>query len=305
MRSRRAFGLSGGPPPDRFLVGLAVLGLLSDVADEQPLVCVVDDAQWLDRVSAQILAFVARRLLAESVALVFTVREPTAEPELAGLARTVVAGPARRRCPCAAGGGIPGRLDARVRDRMIAETRGNPLALLQLPRGLTTAELAGGFALPARAAADEPDRAELPATAPSRSRPTHDGFCCSRRREPVGDVDAAVARGRTARDRNRCRGVPAEAAGLIELGAQVRLPSPARALGGLPGRARRASARRCIARWPKPPIPTSIPIGAPGTAPRPRRARRGRGRRARAVGRRAQARGGIAAAAAFLERAPS
>ena len=165
-----AFGLRTGEPPDRFLVGLAVLSLLAEVAEEEPpLVCLVDDAQWLDRVSAQTLAFVARRLLAERVGLVFAVRAASDEHELAGLPEQVVGGlsdgDARALLDSATG-----RLDERVRDRIVAETRGNPLALLELPRGLTPAELAGGFARPDASAAGEPDRAELPppaTTAPS------------------------------------------------------------------------------------------------------------------------------------------
>ena len=125
-----------------------MLGLLSEVAEERPLVCVVDDAQWLDRASAQILAFVARRLLAESVGLVFAVREPSEAEELAGLPEQVVGGLADGDARALLDAAIPGRLDERVRDRIVAETRGNPLALLELPAGLTMAELAGGFALP-------------------------------------------------------------------------------------------------------------------------------------------------------------
>src|SRR3954452_9115285 len=143
-----AFGLRAGPPPNRFLVGLAVLGLLSDVAEESPLLCLVDDAQWQDRASAQTLAFVARRLLAESVALVFAVREPTEEQEVAGLPELVVGGLADHDSRALLQSAIRGRLDDRVLDRIVAETRGNPLALLELPRGLTVAELAGGFILP-------------------------------------------------------------------------------------------------------------------------------------------------------------
>lgn len=139
------FGLSAGAAADRFLVGLAVLSLLSEVAEERPLVCVVDDAQWLDQASALTLAFVARRLLAERVGLVFAAREPGEAlahvPELwvqglrDGDARTLLS----------SGAGV--MLDARVRDRMIAETRGNPLALLELPRGWTAPQLAGGFGM--------------------------------------------------------------------------------------------------------------------------------------------------------------
>src|SRR3954468_24268931 len=143
-----AFGLSAGDPPDRFLVGLAVLSLLSEVAEDGPLVCVVDDAHWQDRASAQILAFVARSLLAEAVGLVFAVREPSPTQDLAGLPELVVGGLDEGDASALLHSAIPGRLDERVSDRIIAEARGNPLALLELPRGLTSAELAGGFAFP-------------------------------------------------------------------------------------------------------------------------------------------------------------
>ena len=139
------FGLSAGAAPDRFLVGLAVLSLFSEVADERPLLCVVDDAHWLDQASALTLAFVARRLLAEPVGLVFATRELGEEirqvPELE--VRGVRDDDARALLASAVVFG----LDERVRDRIIAETRGNPLALLELPRGLTATELAGGFGM--------------------------------------------------------------------------------------------------------------------------------------------------------------
>ena len=143
---RTAFGMSAGPAPDRFLVGLAVLGLLSEVAGEWPVLCVVDDAQWLDRASAQALAFVARRLGAESVGLVFSAR--VADGELAGLPELEVKGLPERDARALLEAVLPGPVDARVREQIVAETRGNPLALLELPRGLTAAELAGGFGLP-------------------------------------------------------------------------------------------------------------------------------------------------------------
>jgi DNA-binding CsgD family transcriptional regulator len=141
-----AFGLRAGDAPDRFLVGLAVLSLLADAAEEQPLLCVVDDAQWLDRASAHALVFVARRLLAESVALLLATREPS--EELEGLPRLIVEGlrDGDARALLASAVRVP--LDEQVRERLVAETRGNPLALLELPRGLTPAELAGGFGLP-------------------------------------------------------------------------------------------------------------------------------------------------------------
>ncbi|HEV7174153.1 MAG TPA: AAA family ATPase [Solirubrobacteraceae bacterium] len=139
------FGLSSGSPPDQFLVGLAVLSLLSEAADERPLLCVVDDAQWLDHASALTLAFVARRLLAEPVALVFAARET--DEALEGLAALEVGGLRERDAQALLGSVIQFVLDQRVRDRIVAETRGNPLALLELPRGLTATQLAGGFGL--------------------------------------------------------------------------------------------------------------------------------------------------------------
>jgi DNA-binding CsgD family transcriptional regulator/tetratricopeptide (TPR) repeat protein len=140
-----AFGLRAGDAPDRFLVGLAVLSLLAEVAEERPLVCVVDDAQWLDRASAQALVFVARRLLAESVALVLVTRDPS--EELRGFPGLVVEGLRNGDARALLGSALRVPLDERVRERLVAETRGNPLALLELPRGLTPAELAGGFGL--------------------------------------------------------------------------------------------------------------------------------------------------------------
>jgi DNA-binding CsgD family transcriptional regulator len=137
------FGLSSGPPPDRFLVGLGVLSLLSEVDETRPLLGVIDDAQWLDHASALTLAFVARRLFAERVGIVFAARELSdvlqhlPELEVSGLRD----GDARALLDSA----VRFRLDERVRDQIVAETRGNPLALLELPRGMTAAQLAGGF----------------------------------------------------------------------------------------------------------------------------------------------------------------
>jgi DNA-binding CsgD family transcriptional regulator len=143
---RTAFGLSAGPAPDRFLIGLAALGLLSEMAGDRPLVCIVDDEQWLDSASAQVLAFVARRLGAESVGLVFGARVPTGD--LAGLPELVMGGLREDDARALLDSALTGPLDARVRDQIVAEARGNPLALLELPRGWTAAELAGGFGLP-------------------------------------------------------------------------------------------------------------------------------------------------------------
>jgi DNA-binding CsgD family transcriptional regulator len=135
---RTAFGLSDGAQPNRFLIGLAVLTLLADVAEDEPLVCLVDDAHWLDRMSAQILAFVARRLLAEHIALVFALRTDSAD--LAGLPELPVHGLPDAEANTLLDTVLKGPLDTRVRDRLVAETHGNPLALLELPRALTSAD---------------------------------------------------------------------------------------------------------------------------------------------------------------------
>ena len=140
-------GLSEGPAPDQFFVGLAALGLLSEVAKERPLLCVIDDAQWLDRASAQAFAFVARRLLADPVVMLFAARDPS--DDTAGLPELVLEGLRGADARSLLASVLPGRLDERIADVLLAETRGNPLALLELPRGLTAAQLAGGFGLPA------------------------------------------------------------------------------------------------------------------------------------------------------------
>src|SRR5438445_3434167 len=142
-----ALGLSAGRPPNPFLVGLAVLNLLSEAAEDQPLLCVVDDAQWLDRASAGVLAFVTRRLLAERVAMVFAAREPIGA--LGGVAELHVEPLGHRDARALLDSVLPARLDERVLERIVVETRGNPLALMELPRGLSPAQLAGGFGLPA------------------------------------------------------------------------------------------------------------------------------------------------------------
>jgi DNA-binding CsgD family transcriptional regulator len=144
-----AFGLRPGPAPDRFLLRLGVLSLLTEAAADRPLVCVIDDAQWLDHTSVQALAFAARRLVAEPVALVFALRDPAGNQSLAGLPQLALAGLHAADARELLAAAIPGPLDERVRDRIVAETRGNPLALLEVPRSSTYVELAGGFGLPA------------------------------------------------------------------------------------------------------------------------------------------------------------
>ena len=216
------FGLSEGAAPDRFFVGLAVLGLLSEVAEERPLLCVIDDAQWLDRASAQALAFVARRLLAEPIVMLFVVREPMRE--LAGLPELVVDGlrdPDARQLLATV---VPGRLDQRVADQLVAEARGNPLALLELPHGLTPAELAGGFglpkALPLEGRLEDRFLRRLEALPADTRRlllvaaadPTGDPVLVWRAAAHLGLSDAALK--------------PLAGADLIEIGARVRFRHP-------------------------------------------------------------------------------
>ena len=143
---RVAFGLAAGPTPDRFFLGLAVLSLLAEYAAARPLVCLVDDAQWLDEASSQVLGFVGRRLLAEPVGLLFAVREAAGERLFPGLPALTVEGLTDDDARALLTAAVPGHLDKRVRDRIVAETGGNPLGLLELARGMSEAELAGGFA---------------------------------------------------------------------------------------------------------------------------------------------------------------
>jgi DNA-binding CsgD family transcriptional regulator len=144
---RTAFGLSSGARHDPFLVGLAVLTLLSHAAEEQPLICLVDDAQWLDGSSAQVLSFVARRLQAESVVVLFAERDDNRQGNLAGLPQLVLQRLSDADSRELLASSRPGPLDERVAQRIIAEARGNPLALLELPHGVSSASLAGGFAV--------------------------------------------------------------------------------------------------------------------------------------------------------------
>ena len=215
-----AFGLSSGTTPDPFLVSLAVLSLLSEAAETQPLLCLIDDAQWLDRASAKALAFVARRLLAESIAIVFATREPI--EELRGLRELALGGlpdsEARELLALA----VSGPLDERVRDRIIAETRGNPLALLELPHGLASAELAGGFvrpgALPQRIEDSFQQRIEALPEEPRL-------LLLVAAAEPVGDpalLWRAARELQTAPESLE----PAVTAGLVDVGSRVRFRHP-------------------------------------------------------------------------------
>ena len=296
---RTAFGLGPGSAPDRFLVGLAVLSLLADTASEHPLICVVDDEQWLDQASAQVLGFVARRLEAESVGLVFAARVPG--DELAGLPELVVEGLPEAEARALLEAALTGPLDAPVRDRLVAETGGNPLALLELPRGLTPAELAGGFALPdaiplsGRIEASFQRRLEA---LPEQTR----SLLLVAAADPVGDP---VLLWRAARRLGigTQAATPAAEAGLLEVGARVlfRHPLVRSAAYRSASLHERQQAHRALAEATDPQLdPDRRAWHWAQAAPGPdedvaAELERSAGR--------AQARGGVAAAAAFLQRA--
>jgi hypothetical protein len=143
-----AFGLSAGPPPDRFLVGLAVLQLLAKLADQQPVLWLVDDAQWLDRVSVQTIECVARRLLADPIVFLIAARDAPEFGDFAGLPELRLLPLGDGDAAALLGSVVAGPTDPRVVERILAESHGNPLALLELPRAWTTAELAEGLADP-------------------------------------------------------------------------------------------------------------------------------------------------------------
>ncbi|HEY1003066.1 MAG TPA: AAA family ATPase, partial [Streptosporangiaceae bacterium] len=145
---RVAFGLASEPAPDRFVLGLAVLSLLAENAAARPLICLIDDAQWLDEASSQVLGFVGRRLLAEPVGVLLAVREAAGERLFPGLPALPLEGLTDTEARALLTAAVPGQLDNRIRARIIAETGGNPLGLLELARGMSEAELAGGFADP-------------------------------------------------------------------------------------------------------------------------------------------------------------
>ena len=260
---------------------LAVLSLLSEVAEEQPLICLVDDEQWLDRASAQVLGFVARRLAAESVGLVFAARVPS--DELAGLPELVVEGLQEADARALLDAVLTGPLDARVRDQIVAETRGNPLALLELPRGLTPAELAGGFALPGAmplsGRIEESFRRRLDALPADTRRllqlaaadPVGDPVLVWRAAERLGIATEAAT--------------PAAEAGLLEFGARVRFRHPLVRSAAYRSASlqERQDVHRALARGHRSADRSRPPRLAPG--PGRARARRGRRRRARALGR--------------------
>jgi DNA-binding CsgD family transcriptional regulator len=294
-----AFGLRAGAAPDRFMVGLAVLTLLAEVAEDRPLLCVVDDAQWLDRASAQVLAFAARRLLAEPVGLVFAVREPG--EQFGGLADLEVRGLPDRDARTLLGSVVRFRLDERVRDRILAETAGNPLALLELPRGLGPTQLASGFGLPG--AQPVPTRIEEGFRRRIEALPAETrSLLLVAAAEPAGDsLLVWRAAGRL--------GIPAAAAeaaqadGLLETGTQMRFRHPlvrsaAYSSASVPQRRAAHLALAEVTDRGRDPDRRAWHLAA--AAPGPDEAVAAELERSAG---RAQARGGMAAAAAFLQRA--
>ena len=296
---RTTFGMSPGPVPDRFLVGLAVLSLLAEAATDTPLLCVVDDEQWLDRASAQVMAFVARRLGAESVGLVFGTRALSGE--LAGLPQLKVEGLPRKDARALLDSVLTAKVDEQVLDQIVAEAHGSPLALVELPRELTAAQLAGGFGLPGAVvppgSAEEMFRRRIEAL-PAESRrllilaaaePTGDPVLLWRAADLLG-IRAAAAR-------------PTVDAGLAEFGARVRFRHPlarSAAYRSAPIEERRA-AHAALAKATDPAVdPDRRAWHQAEATPGPDEDVAGE---LEGSAGRAQARGGLAAAAAFLERA--
>jgi DNA-binding CsgD family transcriptional regulator len=219
-----ALGLAPGEVPDRFRVGLAVLGLLSAASEERPLLCVVEDAQWLDAASGMILGFVARRLLAESVAILVSVREPNTRHDFDGLPELLLRGLAEEDARTLLARAVPGPLDDPVRDRIVAETRGNPLALLDLPGSMSAAELAGGFELPP--STDLPRHLEDHYLQRAAELPEGtQRLLLLAAAEPIGDA-TLVWRAAHAVGIERAALAPAEDAQLVEVGARVRFRHP-------------------------------------------------------------------------------
>jgi DNA-binding CsgD family transcriptional regulator len=300
---RTAFGLSAGPAADRFLIGLAALGLLSEVAGDRPLVCIVDDEQWLDSASAQVLAFLARRLGTESVGLVFGARVPTGD--LAGLPELVIGGLREDDARAVLDSALTGPLDARVRDQIIAEAHGNPLALLELPRGWTAAELAGGFGLPGAVSLSS----SISGTIEESFRQRIDALPAGTRHllllaaaDPTGDpvlVRQAAGRLRVGAE----AAAPAVEAGLAEFDVRVRFRHPlVRSVAYQSASAQdRQAAHRTLAEATDPELdPDRRAWHRAQAAPEPDEGVAGELERSAG---RARARGGLAAAAAFLERA--
>jgi DNA-binding CsgD family transcriptional regulator len=295
---RTAFGISAGPVPDRFLVAVAVLGLLSEAARDRPLVCLVDDQQWLDQASAQALGFAARRLAADPVGLVFAARVPGAE--LAGLPELAVEGLREREARALLDSALVGPLDARVRDQIVTEAEGNPLALLELPRGMTSAELAGGFGLPGQMSLTGRIEDSFQRRLDALPAPTRQLLLLAAA-DPSGDPSLVWRAAGRLKLPVQATG-PATEAGLAEFGARVRFRHPLV----------RSAAYRSASFAERQRVHGAL---AEATDPAADPDRRAWHRAQAAAGPdeevaaelersagRAQARGGLAAAAAFLER---
>ncbi|NIK61324.1 AAA family ATPase [Kribbella shirazensis] len=296
-----AFGLSPHGPSDRFVVALAALALLAEAAEERPLLCVIDDAQWLDRESLLTIAFVARRLYAESVGMVLAVRQSSELRELAGLPELALSGLDYRESRALIDAAWPGRLDERVRDRVIAESRGNPLALLEFPKGLTPAEFAGGYQLPDAAPVATQIERSFRRQVESLPADTRQ-LMLTAAAEPMGDV-TLLWRSAAVLGLARDAAEAAQRDGLIELGTHVRFRHPL--VRSAIYRAASASDRLQVHAA----LAAAIDAGL-----EPDRATWHRGHATTRLdesvadqleqsAERARARGGVAAAAAFLERA--
>ena len=294
------FGRSAGAAPDRFLVGLATLTLFAEVAEQQPLVCIVDDAQWLDHASAQILGFVARRLLAERIAVVCAARTGAGDDVLAGLPVLSVhpLGDSDARALLLAS--VPGPIDAAVCAQIVTESHGNPLALLELPRTWNVADLAGGFGLPSSqpvAGRIEQSYVRRLQLLPSDTQL----LVLTAAAEPLGDPVLLHRAARTLGIDIAAAG-PAQDGGLLELGGRVEFAHPL--VRSAAYRSAAADDRRRVHR-------ALADATVAETDPDRRAWHRARATPGpdeevateleRSAGR-AQARGGIAAAAAFLQR---
>ncbi|MEX7473526.1 AAA family ATPase, partial [Mycobacterium adipatum] len=294
-----AFGLGAGPAPDRFLVGLAVLSLLAAAADDQPVLCVIDDVQWLDEVSMQTLGFAARRLLAEPVAIVFAIRDGYAEM-LPGLPELPITGLADADARELLESVMVGGIDPLVRDRIVAETRGLPLALVDVPRTATAHELAGGFWISgtrSSTAAIEADFGQRISALPADTR----RLLLVAAAEPVGD-SALFLRAAALLGIPVDALAPAEAAGIIEFGSRMRFHHPLMrsAVYRVADLADRRSVHQALAAATDPHAdPDRRAWHAAGAAAGPDDAVAAELEDSAG---RAQSRGGMAAAAAFLER---
>ena len=277
-----ALGLAAGDVPERFLLGLAVLNLLAAVAEKRPLLCLVDDAQWLDAASSQILGLVARRVRAESVAIVVAVREPAPVPDFEGLSELRLDGLPQQNARALLRSGVTGRLDSRLVDRIVAETGGNPLALLELPGRMTAAELAGGFELPAVGELREHIQEQYLQRVGELPEATQCLMLLAAA-EPFGDAALVLRAGRRI-GIDPSALAPAEAAELLQIGASVRFRHPLvrSAVYRSASTGSRQRAHEALAEVSDPDSDADRPRMAPGAGGK--RTGRGRGGRARAVG---------------------